>query len=66
MQVLVAGTPEQVEAAVADAEPLREELLARGMIIIPLPIFKLGGGPTETPVSLQDLDGSEEDKSTIK
>ena len=40
--VIVAGTRAQVEAAVAAAEPLREQLEARGVLIIPVPF--LGGG----------------------
>lgn len=38
-QVLVAGTPKQVEASVAKAEPLREQLEERGVFVVPLPVF---------------------------
>lgn len=40
--VIVAGTRAQVEAAVAAAEPLREQLEARGVLIVPVPF--LGDG----------------------
>ncbi len=40
--VVAAGTPQQVAAAVAAAEPLREELVKRGVLLVPVPIY--GGG----------------------
>ena len=42
--VIVAGTRAQVEAAVAAAEPLREQLEARGVLIVPVPFLGGGGG----------------------
>jgi hypothetical protein len=42
-QVIVAGTRQQVDDAVAAAEPLREQLTERGVLILPLPIFDEGG-----------------------
>ena len=41
--VIVAGTRAQVEAAVAAAEPLREQLESRGVLIIPVPFLGDGG-----------------------
>lgn len=37
--VVAAGTPQQVAAAVAAAEPLREELVKRGVLLVPVPIY---------------------------
>ncbi|KAK9845516.1 hypothetical protein WJX81_008419 [Elliptochloris bilobata] len=37
--VLVAGTPAQVAAAMTAAEPYREELLARGVLVAEVPVF---------------------------
>lgn len=39
-QVIAAGTPEQVAAALEAAEPLREQLLERGVLVVPLPVFQ--------------------------
>ena len=39
MQILVAGTPQQVEKAIEAAEPFREELVERGVLLVPLPLF---------------------------
>jgi hypothetical protein len=39
LQVIAAGSPEQVAAAVQAAEPLREQLQERGVLVVPLPIF---------------------------
>ncbi|KAG2502156.1 hypothetical protein HYH03_000643 [Edaphochlamys debaryana] len=41
--VVAAGTPEQVSQALQEAEPLREELIRRGVIVVPLPLFKSEG-----------------------
>lgn len=63
--VIAAGSPEQVEAAVKQAEPFRDELLARGILIVPLPIFKSsaeGAGPIDAPVSLESRQGDAEQK----
>jgi hypothetical protein len=38
-QVLVAGSPSQVAAAIAAAEPYREALIERGVLVVPLPMF---------------------------
>ena len=59
VQVLVAGTPEQVEAAVAAAEPLRQQLEERGVLIIPLPVFTSDGDASSqsaTSAALTDDD----------
>jgi hypothetical protein len=37
--VVVAGSPQQVREALAAAEPLREQLLQRGVLVVPLPVF---------------------------
>lgn len=56
-QVVVAGTPQQVQSAVSQAEPLREDLLARGILIVPLPIFKASGG-TDQPAAVKSQDAA--------
>ncbi|GLC37803.1 hypothetical protein PLESTB_001478300 [Pleodorina starrii] len=38
--VLAAGSRTQVAAALAAAEPFREELVKRGVLVVPLPIFE--------------------------
>ena len=55
LQVLVAGTPEQVEASVAAAEPFREELTERGVLVVPLPLFS-SAGQNRQPGTLTDGD----------
>ena len=39
-QVLIAGDAEQVEQAVAAAEPHKEALMERGVLLVPLPIYE--------------------------
>lgn len=39
MQVVVAGTPDQVAESMRNAEQYREQLEERGLLIVPLPIF---------------------------
>ncbi|GAB4820806.1 hypothetical protein N2152v2_007852 [Parachlorella kessleri] len=41
--VMVAGTPQQVEEAVAAAEPFKQQLVERGVLVVPLPIFAGAG-----------------------
>lgn len=53
-QVLVAGTPKQVEAAVAEAEPLREQLEERSVFVVPLPVFRAEG--QGEPPALEETD----------
>ena len=43
-QVLVAGTPAQVRAAVTAAEPFRGDLLARGVLVAEVPVFDAAVG----------------------
>jgi hypothetical protein len=40
--VVVAGTQEQVAAAVAAAEPYKEELKRRGIMVVPVPVYGEG------------------------
>ena len=51
----MAGTPEQVEASVAAAEPFREELTERGVLVVPLPLFS-SAGQNRQPGTLTDGD----------
>ena len=56
MQILVAGTPQQVDKAIEAAEPLREELIERGVLLVPLPLFGQDaqtGVPTLTSADLK-------------
>ena len=39
-QVIAAGSPQQVEAAMAAAEEHKEPLIERGVLVVPLPIFE--------------------------
>ena len=39
MQILVAGTTQQVEKAIEAAESVRDELVERAILLIPLPLF---------------------------
>ena len=39
-QILVAGTAEQVNKAMETAESLKDELLDRGVLVVPLPVFE--------------------------
>ena len=54
--VVVAGTPEQVAAAVAAAEPYKQELSERGVLVIGLPIYASTeeGAPAQLPALAAD------------
>ncbi len=39
--VLLAGTPQQVAVSLAAADPFKEELMRRGVVVVPLPIFEV-------------------------
>lgn len=39
VQVIVAGTSQQVQDALEAAEDFREQLQQRGVLVVPLPIF---------------------------
>jgi hypothetical protein len=41
--VIVAGTAPQVASALEEAEPLRAELIRRGVFVVPLPIYDASG-----------------------
>lgn len=53
--VMVAGTPSQVAAALAAAEPFRQQLQERGVFVVGLPIFP-GGEGEEAPAGLAEDD----------
>lgn len=57
LQILVAGTSEQVRNSIETAESLREELAERGVLLVPLPLFDSQNNTAETSPSLnaQDL-----------
>ena len=45
--VLVAGTPVQVATALAAAEPYKEQLQERGVLVVPLPFMAASGSSSE-------------------
>lgn len=53
-QVIVAGTAEQVAAALAAAEPHREALAERGVLVIPVPCFGNDDGTAAVPPPTDD------------
>lgn len=56
MQILVAGTKEQVDRAIESAEPFREDMIERGILLVPLPLFgedAQSGVPTLTSADLK-------------
>ena len=57
-QVLAAGTPQQVAEAVEAAQPYKEQLAERGVLLIPLPIYAAEDGapvPESMPLTAEDL-----------
>lgn len=57
-QVLAAGTPQQVADAVEAAQPYKEQLSERGVLLIPLPIYAAEDGaaaPDSMPLTADDL-----------
>jgi hypothetical protein len=55
--VLFAGSPEQVKQVVESAEPFKEDLVQRGVLLVPLPIFGDGGASAADvpPLTKDDL-----------
>jgi len=54
--ILVAGTKEQVDRAIESAEPFREDMIERGILLVPLPLFgedAQSGVPTLTSADLK-------------
>ncbi|KAL4418916.1 hypothetical protein ABPG77_003706 [Micractinium sp. CCAP 211/92] len=52
--VMIAGTPQQVADALAAAEPYKQQLQERGVLVVPLP-FVAGGAPSSaSPSSSSD------------
>ena len=60
MQVLIAGSREQVQSSIEAAEPLKSDLLDRGIFIIPLPIFSSGESGASAPAPLQGGNAGED------
>lgn len=57
-QVLAAGTPQQVAEAVEAAQPYKEALSERGVLLIPVPIYAAEDGapaPESMPLTTEDL-----------
>ena len=55
LQILVAGTSLQVSKAVEAAEAMRDELVERAILLIPLPLFDQDGTAAEA-MSLTEED----------
>lgn len=54
--VIVAGSAEQVSAAIRAAEPFKDALVERGVLVIPVPCFEEGGQQLDLPpLSPEDL-----------
>ena len=70
--VIVAGTRAQVEAAVAAAEPLREQLEARGVLIVPVPFLgsdeddRAASGGEASTSSSSSSDSSKDAKADLR
>lgn len=56
MQVIVAGTSQQVSDALEEAEEFREPLVERGVMVIPLPIFEESNAQKDKQNQLKDTD----------
>ena len=56
LQVLVAGTSEQVNNAIKAAEPYKEQLQERGVVVVPLPIFEDSDSANDQSTALQPDD----------
>ena len=57
MQILVAGTTQQVEKAMQAAESLRDELVERAILLVPLPLFDKEAQSSQAEVlSVSDSD----------
>lgn len=55
-QVIVAGTSQQVQDALEEAEEFREPLEERGVMVIPLPIFEDSNAEKDKQNQLTDKD----------
>ncbi|CAL8462655.1 g2188 [Coccomyxa elongata] len=68
--VIAAGSPTQVAAAVAAAEPLREQLQERGVLVVPLPIFPgdqtVSGGSENGAESSESSSSSSDSKDNLR
>ena len=56
VQVIVAGTSQQVAAALEEAEEFREPLVERGVLVVPLPIFEDSNAEKDKQNQLNDTD----------
>ena len=55
MQVVAAGSPQQVADAMRDAEQYKEPLMERGVLVVPLPIYE---GDAASPEPATDASSS--------
>lgn len=56
VQVIVAGTSQQVAAALEEAEEFRQPLVERGVLVVPLPIFEGSNAEKDKQNQLNDTD----------
>lgn len=56
LQVIVAGTSQQVSEALEEAEEFREPLVERGVLVVPLPIFEDSNAEKDKQNQLNDTD----------
>lgn len=56
LQVIVAGTSQQVAEALEEAEDFREALVERGVLVVPLPIFEDSNAEKDKQNQLTDTD----------
>ena len=52
----MAGTSQQVAAALEEAEEFREPLVERGVLVVPLPIFERSNAEKDKQNQLNDTD----------
>ena len=65
LQVLFAGTPAQVTEAIDAAEPFKEDLVERGVLLVPLPIYS-GESSEDTSVAPLEADDLRYECQTIR
>ena len=56
MQVIVAGSSDQVQESLTKAEEFREPLVERGVLVVPLPIFEDSNAEKDKQNQLQKED----------
>jgi len=60
LQVVAAGSPQQVADAMKDAEQYKEPLMERAVLVVPLPIYEGDAVPQESESSASSSTSSAE------